>query len=104
MPAARRLGAFPHPRRRDLLWCSIDVDEYGENPLEIISRAEAAGLPVVPCRSKSAVADFFVFLQAWTAAGDVNTALQGMVAMFEAAGGDGGVSEAEELETGQGRR
>jgi hypothetical protein len=73
------LGVIPI-RKSDLkcLWGSIDVDEYDVNPLEIIERAEDAGLPLVPCRSKSGGLHLFMFLQEWTPAELLKPLLEGV--------------------------
>jgi hypothetical protein len=56
------LGIIPIREDNTCLWGSIDVDEYREDILDIVVRADAANLPLVPCRSKSGGLHLFLFL------------------------------------------
>jgi hypothetical protein len=69
------LGIIPIREDNTCHWGSIDFDEYDVNLLDIIARAEAALLPLVPCRSKSGGLHLFLFLSEPAAAGDVQKKL-----------------------------
>lgn len=57
----RPLGIPPIRVDSTCLWGSIDIDHYDIDLTEIVKRVEDAGLPLVPCRSKSGGLHLFMF-------------------------------------------
>lgn len=58
----RPLGVVPICAGDVCWWGSIDVDQYDTDLVELVARVERAGLPLVPCRSKSGGLHLFMFL------------------------------------------
>jgi hypothetical protein len=84
----RPLGVIPIREDNSCSWGSIDFDEYDEDLLKIIVRAEAAKMPLVPCRSKSGGLHLFLFLTEPTAAGRVQAVLRDMAASLGLSGSE----------------
>src|SRR5579859_5051062 len=57
----RPLGIAPIRIDSSCLWGSIDIDQYDIDLVEVVRRVEDAGLPLVPCRSKSGGLHLFMF-------------------------------------------
>jgi hypothetical protein len=55
------LGVIPIMDNSNCHWGTIDVDEYDVDAIAVVSRVEAAKLPLVPCRSKSGGLHLFLF-------------------------------------------
>ncbi len=57
----RPLGIVPIRADSTCSWGSIDIDQYDIDLIEVVERVEKAGLPLVPCRSKSGGLHLFLF-------------------------------------------
>jgi hypothetical protein len=69
------LGVIPIRGDNKCFWGSIDIDEYHIDLGKIIAKIAAAGLPLVPCRSKSGGLHLFIFLTEWMPAEVLNPLL-----------------------------
>ncbi len=58
-----RLGVVPIKADSTVSWFAGDIDEYGINLTDLETKAQAAGFPVVVCRSKSGGAHLYCFLR-----------------------------------------
>lgn len=69
-------------------WGSIDIDEYEDNLLGVITKLESLQLPLVPCRSKSGGLHLFLFLAEPVPAAAVRGALTTWAAALGFAGSE----------------
>jgi hypothetical protein len=76
----RPLGVIPIRWDSTCSWGSIDVDDYTNDLLGLISRVAQEKLPLVPCRSKSRGLHLFLFTTAPVAADVMQSALRNMAA------------------------
>lgn len=74
------LGVIPITRDSTCRWASMDVDDYDINHAEAATRIDKAGLPLVPCRSKSGGIHFWLFLTKPQPADAVQAALRNVAA------------------------
>lgn len=84
----RPLGIIPITEESSCRWGSIDYDVYDADLIDLISRAERAKLPLVPCRSKSGGLHLFLFLDSYVQADLVQSVLRGMAAQLGIAGSE----------------
>jgi hypothetical protein len=76
----RPLGIVPIKNDSTCVWGSIDIDDYDVNVTDVITKLEAAKLPLLPCRSKSGGLHLFMFLRAPAEAGLVQSTLRDIAA------------------------
>lgn len=76
----RPLGVIPIREDSTCMWGCIDIDVYDADLLGVILRLQAAGLPLVPCRSKSGGLHLFLFLSAPQPAAELRAVLRDVAA------------------------
>jgi hypothetical protein len=82
------LGVIPIRKDNTCLWGSIDVDDYSNDLLTIISKCEQEKLPLVPGRSKSGGLHLFLFINEPTPAENIQTVLRNLASMLGVAGSE----------------
>lgn len=82
----RPLGIIPVREDNSCSWGSIDDDDYRRDPLVIIAKIIAYGIPLVPCRSKSGGMHYFLFMKEPASAAAIQTRLREIAAVLGLAG------------------
>ena len=84
----RPLGIVPIRADSTCSWGSIDIDQYDIDLIEVVERVEKAGLPLVPCRSKSGGLHLFLFFAEPIDAAAVQAVLMDLAASLGFAGSE----------------
>ena len=74
-----RLGVIPIRDDSTVNWFAGDIDQYGIDLAELETKVQAAGFPVVVCKSKSGGAHLYCFLREPVAASAVIPVMRGWV-------------------------
>lgn len=82
------LGIVPIRADSTCSWGSIDIDQYDIDLAEVVERVEKAGLPLVPCRSKSGGLHLFLFFAEPIDAAAVQAVLMDLAASLGFAGSE----------------
>ena len=77
-----RLGVVPIRVDSSVSWFAGDIDDYSVNLLEIETKAQAAGFPLVVCRSKSGGAHLYCFIRGTAPATSAIKAMRSWLAVL----------------------